>query len=239
MIQHFQPISVFKKDPYKKILSFPKVKDSEIEKRIVELKKLGVTHVSFTGPLRIEKCNILGKGYVGMVLLAKKEKEIFALKIRRTDSPRKNMINEAKLLSIANKIGIGPKFIKNSKNFLLMEFIDGEKIIDWCIDEFGLSKYYEHYPYMEIDMDGVNLMGEFIGDNNEIIVYPNAMDNMNDFISTVIHEYSHYLQRLSWYTRYINMGYEGVDNPYEMIAETIAINNRKLCKKEILNETTN
>ena len=129
MIQHFQPISVFKKDPYKKILSFPKVKDSEIEKRIVELRKLGVTHVSFTGPLRIEKCNILGKGYVGMVLLAKKEKEIFALKIRRTDSPRKNMTNEAKLLSIANKIGIGPKFIKNSKNFLIMEFIDGEKIL--------------------------------------------------------------------------------------------------------------
>ena len=115
----------------------------------------------------------------------------------------------------------------------------GEKVIDWCVDEFGLSKYYEHYPYIEIDMDEVDLMGEFVGDNNEIIVYPNAMDNMDDFISTVIHEYSHYLQRLSWYTRYINMGYEGVDNPYEMIAETIAINNRKLCKKEILNETTN
>ena len=131
MIQHFQPISVFKKDPYKKILSFPKVKDSEIKKRIVELKKLGISHVSFTGPLRIEKCNILGKGYVGIVVLVKKEKEIFALKIRRTDSPRKNMTNEAKLLSIANKIGIGPKFIKNSKNFLIMEYIDGEKIIDW------------------------------------------------------------------------------------------------------------
>ena len=115
----------------------------------------------------------------------------------------------------------------------------GKKVIDWCVDEFGLSKYYEHYPYIEIDMDEVDLMGEFVGDNNEIIVYPNAMDNMNDFISTVIHEYSHYLQRLSWYTRYINMGYEGVDNPYEMIAETIAINNRKLCKKEVLNETNN
>jgi hypothetical protein len=115
----------------------------------------------------------------------------------------------------------------------------GEKVIDWCVDEFGLSKYYEHYPYIEIDMDEVDLMGEFVGDNNEIIVYPNAMDNMDDFISTVIHEYSHYLQRLSWYTRYINMGYEGVDNPYEMIAETIAVNNWKLCKKEALNETTN
>jgi putative serine/threonine protein kinase len=42
------------------------------------------------------------------------------------------MTNEATLLKIANKIGIGPKFIKNSKNFLMMEYIDGEKILDWA-----------------------------------------------------------------------------------------------------------
>ena len=132
MKQHFQPVSVFKKDLYKKILAFPKVKESEIERRIVELKKLGVTHVSFTGPLQIEKCCILGKGYVGMVVLAKKDGNVIALKIRRIDSPRKNMANEAKLLKTANKVGVGPRFIKNSKNFLIMEYIEGEKIIDWA-----------------------------------------------------------------------------------------------------------
>ena len=132
MIKRFQPISVFKKDPYRKILAFPKVTESEIEKRIEELKKIRVTHVSFTGPLQIDKCHILGKGYVGMVVLAKKSGKIVALKIRRIDSPRKNMSDEAKLLKIANEINIGPKFIKNSKNFLIMEFIDGEKIIDWA-----------------------------------------------------------------------------------------------------------
>ena len=132
MMQHFQPISVFSKEPYRKILAFPKPKDSEIKKRIIELKKLGISHVSFTGPLQIDKCNILGKGYVGMVVLAKKSGKIVALKIRRIDSPRKNMSDEAKLLKIANEINIGPKFIKNSKNFLIMEFIDGEKIIDWA-----------------------------------------------------------------------------------------------------------
>ena len=131
MKQHFQPVSVFKKDIYKKILAFPKVKESEIERRMVELKKLGVTHVSFTGPLQIEKCCILGKGYVGMVVLAKKDGNVIALKIRRVDSPRKNMANEAKLLKTANKVGVGPRFIKNSKNFLIMEYIEGEKIIDW------------------------------------------------------------------------------------------------------------
>jgi putative serine/threonine protein kinase len=132
MTQHFQPISVFNKDPYKKILTFPEGKQSEIKKRLTELKKLGITHVSFTGPLQIEKCQILGKGYVGMVVLAKKDKNVVALKIRRIDSPRKNMANEAKLLKIANKSDVGPKFIKNSKNFLIMEYIEGEKIIDWA-----------------------------------------------------------------------------------------------------------
>ena len=131
MIKRFQPISVFKKDPYRKILAFPKVTESEIEKRIEELKKIRVTHVSFTGPLQIDKCHILGKGYVGMVVLAKKSGKIVALKIRRTDSPRKNMSGEAKLLKTANEINIGPEIIDNSKNFLVMEFIDGEKIIDW------------------------------------------------------------------------------------------------------------
>tara|TARA_B100000029_G_scaffold8894_1_gene9449 strand:- start:88 stop:1185 length:1098 start_codon:yes stop_codon:yes gene_type:complete len=42
------------------------------------------------------------------------------------------MSNEAKLLQIVNKLDIGPKFIKNSKNFLVMEYIEGEKIIDWA-----------------------------------------------------------------------------------------------------------
>jgi putative serine/threonine protein kinase len=132
MTQHFQSINVFKKEPYKKILCFPRVKESEIKKRLKELKKIGVTHVSFTGSLQIGKCRILGKGYVGMVVLAKKDTRIVALKIRRVDSPRKNMSNESKLLQIVNKLDVGPKFIKNSKNFLVMEYIEGEKIIDWA-----------------------------------------------------------------------------------------------------------
>ena len=144
MTQHFQPISVFKEHPYKKILAFPKVKESEIKNRIVELKKLGISHVSFTGSLQIDKCHILGKGYVGMVILAKKSGNNVALKIRRADSPRKNMSDEARLLKIANKINIGPKFIKNSKNFLVMELIDGEKIIDWAKNSKTKSKDLYH-----------------------------------------------------------------------------------------------
>ena len=116
----------------------------------------------------------------------------------------------------------------------------GDKVIDWCIDEFGLSKHYEHYPYIEIDIDeeDYSLMGEFIGDNNEIIIYLNAMNNIDDFINTIIHEYIHYMQSPSWYTRYLNnlTLNEVIKNkhPYEIQAEQIATTNYIECKNNIL-----
>ena len=60
-----------------------------------------------------------------------------AVKIRRNDSPRKNLKREAELLKIINKHEIGPKLVASSKNFLVMEYLEGEKIGDW-VD--GLKK---------------------------------------------------------------------------------------------------
>ena len=115
----------------------------------------------------------------------------------------------------------------------------GEKVIDWCVDNFGLSKYHEYDPWLDFDDDDLNIMGEYNIDENTITIYTNEIKNVDDLIETIIHEYVHYLQRPSWYTRYINMGYKDENNPYEMIAETIAINNWKQCKRETLNETAN
>ena len=85
---------------------------------LLELKKNGVTSIAFVGPMEVGSLNVIGKGYVGIVILAKIKNEVFALKIRRSDSPRKKMNDEAKLLQIANKVNVGPKLIKFSKNFL-------------------------------------------------------------------------------------------------------------------------
>ena len=81
--------------------------------------------------------SILGKGYVGIVVLGKIGRKKVAVKIRRNDSPRKNLKREAGLLKIINKHKIGPKLVAFSKNFLVMEYLDGEKIGDW-VD--GLKK---------------------------------------------------------------------------------------------------
>ena len=47
---------------------------------------------------------MLGKGYVGVVVLVKRGNKKVALKIRRTDSQRENMKNEAVLLKLVNSV---------------------------------------------------------------------------------------------------------------------------------------
>lgn len=131
MQSSFIPISKFAKNPYKIVLGYPKAKKSQIDSRIKELKKLGITSVSFQGKLKLGRLNVLGKGYVGIVVLGKKRRKKVAIKIRRIDSQRKGMQSEARLLKIANKIGVGPLLIDSSKNFIVMEYLEGEKIGTW------------------------------------------------------------------------------------------------------------
>lgn len=113
------------------ILGFPKATKTQLRARAKELKRLGVLSVSFEGPVEIHKHKVLGKGYTGVVVLAKIGSKKAALKIRRTDSPRASMEGEALLLKAANRVGAGPKLIRSSKNFVVMEYLDGEKIFDW------------------------------------------------------------------------------------------------------------
>lgn len=118
-------------EPYSLILGYPRATKEELRKRIVELRKLGVTTLSFEGQTILNNIPVLGKGYVGVVVLSRIGKRIVALKIRRIDSSRMEMRNEARLLKLANKVNVGPKLIKSSKNFIIMEYLDGKKIIDW------------------------------------------------------------------------------------------------------------
>jgi len=131
MRRSFHPISIFASEPYSSILGYPKCTKKQIQSRISELKKLGIKKVSFVGDTSINSINILGKGYVGIVVLARTNSKNVALKMRRTDSPRIRMKEEAQLLQIVNQVKVGPKYFASSKNFIVMEFLDGKKIYDW------------------------------------------------------------------------------------------------------------
>ena len=131
MKRSFISIKKFAEEPYSKILGYPKASKIQIKSRISELEKLKINSIALTGSTTIGKLAILGKGYVGIVVLAKKGTKEIAIKIRRLDSQRKEMKNEAKLLKTVNSVNVGPKLYDVSKNFLVMEFLEGVKISDW------------------------------------------------------------------------------------------------------------
>jgi len=131
MAHSFISIKKFTEEPYAKILGYPNATNRQIKSRISELEKLKIKSICLTGPTTIGNLEILGKGYVGVVVLVKRRNKEVALKIRRTDSQRENMKNESVLLKLVNSVSVGPKIIDVSKNFLVMEYIEGEKFSNW------------------------------------------------------------------------------------------------------------
>ena len=131
MKQSFVKLGKITNPPYSDIWVYPKGTRAQIKSRIKELKALGVESISFQGKLQVGTISILGKGYVGIVVLGKIGRKKVAVKIRRNDSPRKNLKREAELLKITNQSNVGPKLVGFSKNFLVMEYLEGEKIGDW------------------------------------------------------------------------------------------------------------
>ncbi|MDH5430576.1 MAG: serine/threonine protein kinase [Nitrosopumilus sp.] len=131
MAHSFISIKKFSEKPYSNILGYPKATDHQIKLRINELEKLKIKSISLTGPTTLGNLAILGKGYVGVVVIAKRGNKEVALKIRRTDSQRKNMKNESEFLKLVNFVKVGPKIIDVSKNFLVMEYLEGEKFSEW------------------------------------------------------------------------------------------------------------
>jgi putative serine/threonine protein kinase len=125
------PTSELQNEPYASVVCYPRAKNSEILARIKELQQLGVESVEFTGKGSAFKLRVLGKGYVGIVVVATLGRERYALKMRRIDGGRESFFHEAEMLKKANTVGVGPKFVAVSKNFLLSQLIDGDTLANW------------------------------------------------------------------------------------------------------------
>ncbi|WP_320412802.1 hypothetical protein [Candidatus Nitrosotenuis sp. DW1] len=68
----FLPVDRLSQEPYSGILGYPKATKKQLALRIAELQELGISGVLFDGPMTIGTVNVLGKGYAGIVVLAKK-----------------------------------------------------------------------------------------------------------------------------------------------------------------------
>ncbi|HVX02625.1 MAG TPA: RIO1 family regulatory kinase/ATPase [Nitrososphaera sp.] len=121
-----------------KVLTYPSGDDKEYTARLAELESLGVTAVFAGGRTVIGGTNIAGKGCVGLVVRAKVRgmaTATCALKVRRTDANRPDMLDEVKYHRIANSAGVGPRLVGHSNNFILMEFVQGVTIAEWAHDK--------------------------------------------------------------------------------------------------------
>ena len=118
-------------EPYASVICYPKSSGAELESRIEELREHGVTAVEFSGEASAFNLPVLGKGFVGVVITAHLGRKRVALKIRRVDADRVGLRHEAQMLAKANSVDVGSKLISFSRNFLLMQLVDGCLLRRW------------------------------------------------------------------------------------------------------------
>ncbi|MEM0120477.1 MAG: serine/threonine protein kinase [Thermoprotei archaeon] len=93
-------------------------------KILLELEELGVELVE-CGNTLLNGVRVLGKGTRGVVVGGVFRGVNVAVKLRRCDSPRLNMLHEAEMLRLANSVNVGPKLIYASENLIVMELVEG------------------------------------------------------------------------------------------------------------------
>jgi putative serine/threonine protein kinase len=125
------PFEKLKEEPYASILCYPRTNEVELQTRLGELQTHGIKALEFIGKTSAFNMPVLGKGFVGIVVIAHWDGQRVALKIRRVDADRHGLQHEAEMLAKANSVNVGPKLISVSTNFLLMQLIDGELLPRW------------------------------------------------------------------------------------------------------------
>jgi len=124
-------LGLLNEEEYRRVICYPTCKAEELIQRLIELKKLRIKAVQFAGKKYVRNIPVLGKGCTGIVVIAYRKNKKVALKIRRTDADRLTMQHEAQMLRKANKTNVGPRLLGTTKNFLLMEYIEGTLLPEW------------------------------------------------------------------------------------------------------------
>lgn len=113
------------------LIHWPKWDVGAAEAKIEELRGMGVEQIAFEGPHRVETIPVLGKGNTSIVLKVLTRDGAYAAKLRRSDADRVGFDEEARLLKVANSVGVGPKLITWGPDALLMELVEGPYLSEW------------------------------------------------------------------------------------------------------------
>jgi len=135
---------------------------------------------AFLSAKNLKLRGIIARGHSSFVFLVSHRGKMFALKLEREDSGRKEMLKkEVTNLKKANRFDIGPKLYDyNSKlNVVLMEFVPGKPFREWLstnIKRAELLEFLEELFYQAAILDKIGLdHGQLCGRGINILVREN------------------------------------------------------------------
>jgi Zn-dependent peptidase ImmA (M78 family) len=111
------------------------------------------------------------------------------------------------------------------------------KALKWCESKLGINKRKKKKLKISVRVtfrtpDEKNFYGLYSYMDNRIIVYDLNCISLEDVVSTVIHEYTHYLQSRTKYEMYQKTHFYST-NPLERQAKRNELKYTKVCLKEI------
>ncbi len=95
----------------------------------------GVEEIYSFGKVEIGTDRAIGKGNTSIIFLGKLKTKKVTIKIERSDSERKGSLKkEARYLIKANQHGVGPKIYGYEDNYIIMEYVEGNQLIEGGFD---------------------------------------------------------------------------------------------------------
>ncbi|MEM5822158.1 MAG: hypothetical protein QXH34_03700 [Ignisphaera sp.] len=114
-------------DMHPRIVCYPYGEGSSCIYRIENIREMGIENIYSFGKVQIDRYHVVGKGHAAIIVLARHRVHgTVALKIRRMDSKRASLRDEAKLLEAIH--GYAPRVYLYSDDFIVREYVDGPTI---------------------------------------------------------------------------------------------------------------
>lgn len=111
------------------------------------------------------------------------------------------------------------------------------KILDWCLNTYGKSKFNKEFPDLEFknpDYYTEGCMAYYDEIESVIFVDKTQHQNLYELANSIIHEYTHYKQNMRHY-QILALYLSDNKNPMEIEANRIAKKDSKKCLKEVFN----
>lgn len=173
------------------IICYPGTDITSFDSRVGQMKKLGVEELILEGSSKIGKYGIIGRGCVSTVVKArlKSEEGVVALKIRRVDANRADMMRDFDLQKYANSFGVGPHAISASRDLFAMEYMDSVRLGRWFQAlKTRTSKRYTRALIRDVleqclllDINGLD-HGELSNPTKHVLILNNATDKPKNAI---------------------------------------------------------